>query len=156
MTENAPKTHVLIVTAPHPDVSLALMLDRFIKAQKRQNPHWEYKVVNFAQEIPAEAIQQADVVIVLSDVKLNLSAFKGKNVYKTSPLKFFQNSAEEFAHALEKAEIYTGDRNEALVEEALQETDTKLGKCAVKSGAHRTAIIVLGGLVLAALIFYFK
>lgn len=152
----APKTHILIVTAPQPDPSQVQLLDTFIQAQKQHHPNEEYQVVKFSQDIPADVINQANVVIVLSDEKLDLDAFKGKTVYQTSPMKFFKNSAKAFVHAVEKAEIYTGVRNEALVEEALQETDTKLGKCAVKSGAHRTAIIVLGVIVIAALVFYFK
>ncbi len=156
------KNIVAITSAPHSETQTFLSAKAIADYAKEQN--WQVKVEMHGNHkddhddphimpLSPTDIEQADVVIVATDHDIDLSKFKGKPVYRTSTLATIKHTAQECMHAFEKAEIYTGERNNDLVKEAIEETH--MGKCAVKKGAHRISLSIIIILIVLLIIYAF-
>ncbi len=117
---------------------------------------WQYQIATSAQDFSQQEIAQADFILLFSDTKnadnQSLSPIKGKVCYRLEKKQESLPIAEIFDLAFAQGEIFTGGATTSF---ACPEEDTHLGKCAVKKGAHRTAIIVSILILFVFLIGYF-
>ncbi len=148
------KSIIVIASADDEQTQTFLSAQAIVNYAKEQE--WQVKLEILGNEsLTLQDIVQADVIIIVAEQDIDLSRFKGKPIYRTSTLNAIKHTAQECLYAFEKAEIYTGERYNALVKEALDATTEKtyLGKCAVKKGAHRGSLMIIVILVISVVIY---
>lgn len=153
MRSSVKKNILVIIACPESETQAYLVTQAIEHLAQMQQ--WKIKVENrgvLPKEnvlFTVEDIAQADLVLIAGDETGNLSPFIGKPLYHTTCQAVLTRPDETFQHAFKTAEIYTGTRH---IEPNLQ-IETYLGKCAVKKGAHRVALIII--LLAVAFSLYF-
>lgn len=102
-------------------------------------------------------IKKADLVIIASDVNIDLTRFKGKRIYGTSTNKAMQDPIKTIKSAFKDAKVYNPDVSKGKNKNKVDEDFINMGKGRkgiiiphVLSGvSYLVPVVVLGGLLLA-------
>lgn len=143
---------VLAVTACPTGVAHTYMSAEALEAEAKKRG-WQIKVetrgsVGVGNEINAEEIARADLVIVAADIEVNVDKFAGKRMYRTSTSAALKKTAQEMDKALKEASIFTPQGGQTNSQEKKSE----------KRGAYRHLLtgvsymlpmVVAGGLCTA-------
>ncbi len=102
--------------------------------------------VGAKNQLTAQEIADADLVIIAADIEVPLDRFDGKLLYKTSTGLALKKTEQEISNALSSATTYThaGGNNQATTEE-------KKGvyKHLMTGVSHMLPVVVAGGLIIA-------
>ncbi len=102
---------VLAVTACPTGVAHTYMSAEALEAEAKKRG-WQIKVetrgsVGVGNEISADEIAKADLVIVAADIEVNVDKFAGKRMYRTSTSAALKKTAQEMDKALKEATVFT-------------------------------------------------
>ena len=102
---------VLAVTACPTGVAHTYMSAEALEAEAKKRG-WKIKVetrgsVGVGNEISAEDIAQADLVVIAADIEVNVDKFAGKRMYRTSTSAALKKTAQEMDKALKEAVVFT-------------------------------------------------
>ncbi len=101
--------------------------------------------VGAKNQLTAEEIAEADLVIIAADIDVPLDRFNGKKLYKTSTGLALKKTEQEFEKAFAQATVFTASAsNQAKTEE-------KKGvyKHLMTGVSHMLPVVVAGGLIIA-------
>lgn len=101
---------IVAITACPTGVAHTFMAAEAIEEEAKKRGWW-CKVetrgsVGVGNELTAEEIASADIVIVACDIEVDLSKFAGKLVYRTKTGPALKKTAQEFDRAFKEAQIY--------------------------------------------------
>lgn len=142
---------IVAVTACPTGVAHTFMAAEAIEEEAKKRGWW-CKVetrgsVGVGNELTAEEVASADIVIVACDIDVDLSKFAGKLMYKTKTGPALKKTAQEFDKAFNEASIYQ-----------TSQTTTKVATNKEKKGAYQHLLtgvsymlpmVVAGGLIIA-------
>lgn len=103
--------------------------------------------VGAKNQLTAEEIAQADLVIIAADIDVDMSRFDGKKVYRTSTGLALKKTKQEFKKAFETAQIYTSSG--AKNSEATGQEKGGIYKHLMTGVSHMLPLVVAGGLCIA-------
>ncbi|WP_372379205.1 PTS fructose transporter subunit IIBC [Vibrio natriegens] len=102
--------------------------------------------VGAKNQLTAQEIEEADLVIIAADIEVPLDRFHGKKMYRTKTGPALKKTAEEMDKAFEQATVYqhSGSSSESATEE-------KKGvyKHLMTGVSHMLPVVVAGGLIIA-------
>ncbi|MEE3876848.1 PTS fructose transporter subunit IIBC [Vibrio sp. YYF0003] len=102
--------------------------------------------VGAKNQLTAQEIEEADLVIIAADIEVPLDRFNGKKMYRTKTGPALKKTAEEMDKAFEQATVYqhSGSSSESATEE-------KKGvyKHLMTGVSHMLPVVVAGGLIIA-------
>ncbi len=103
--------------------------------------------VGAKNQLTADEIEKADLVIIAADIEVDMARFDGKRVYKTSTSAALKKTKEELAKAFENAPIYvhSGTKNNA----STQNEKSGIYKHLMTGVSHMLPLVVAGGLCIA-------
>ena len=149
---NGKMKNIVAVTACPTGVAHTFMSAEAIETYAKQQG-WQVKVetrgqVGAGNEITAEEVAAADLVLVAADIDVPLDKFKGKLMYRTSTGLALKKTAQEFDKAFKEAKIYEGGATSAAKAE---ERGEKKGvyKHLMTGVSHMLPLVVAGGLLIA-------
>ncbi len=104
--------------------------------------------VGAKNQLTAQEIADADLVIIAADIEVPLDRFDGKLMYKTSTGLALKKTEQEFAKAFESAKPYSHSTSNASTSDA---TEEKKGvyKHLMTGVSHMLPVVVAGGLIIA-------
>ena len=104
--------------------------------------------VGAKNQLTAQEIADADLVIIAADIEVPLDRFDGKLMYKTSTGLALKKTEQEFAKAFESAKPYSHSTSNASTSDASEE---KKGvyKHLMTGVSHMLPVVVAGGLIIA-------
>jgi PTS system fructose-specific IIC component len=103
--------------------------------------------VGAKNQLTAEEIAAADLVIIAADIEVDLSRFDGKKLYKTSTGLALKKTSQELEKAFATASVY---QHEAGAAEAGQKQEkTGAYKHLMTGVSHMLPLVVAGGLAIA-------
>lgn len=116
---------VLAVTACPTGVAHTYMSAEALEAEAKKRG-WQIKVetrgsVGVGNEISAEEIAKADLVIVAADIEVNVDKFAGKRMYRTSTSAALKKTAQEMDKALKEASVFAPQGGQASSQEKKSE-----------------------------------
>ncbi|MGS4880945.1 PTS fructose transporter subunit IIBC [Photobacterium damselae] len=120
--------------------------------EEGQRQGYEIKVetrgsVGAKNQLTADEIAAADLVIIAADIEVDLSRFAGKKLYKTSTGAALKKTKEEFAKAFATATTYQQDAANSTAE--TKEEKTGAYKHLMTGVSHMLPLVVAGGLSIA-------
>lgn len=142
---------IVAVTACPTGVAHTFMAAEAIEEEAKKRGWW-CKVetrgsVGVGNELTAEEVASADIVIVACDIDVDLSKFAGKLMYKTKTGPALKKTAQEFDKAFNEASVYQP------MSSAQPATTTKEKKSAYKhlltGVSYMLPMVVAGGLIVA-------
>ena len=152
VVSNGKKKNIVAVTDCPTGVAHTFMSAEAIETYAKQQG-WQVKVetrgqVGTGNEITAEEVAAADLVLVAADIDVPLDKFKGKLMYRTSTGLALKKTAQEFDKAFKEAKIYEGGATSAAKAEDRSE---KKGvyKHLMTGVSHMLPLVVAGGLLIA-------
>ena len=152
VVSNGKMKNIVAVTACPTGVAHTFMSAEAIETYAKQQG-WQVKVetrgqVGAGNEITAEEVAAADLVLVAADIDVPLDKFKGKLMYRTSTGLALKKTAQEFDKAFKEAKIYEGGATSAAKAE---ERGEKKGvyKHLMTGVSHMLPLVVAGGLLIA-------
>ncbi len=103
--------------------------------------------VGAKNQLTAQEIADADLVIIAADIDVPLDRFNGKKLYKTSTGLALKKTEQEINNAFEKATVYT----QAEASKSAETTGEKKGvyKHLMTGVSHMLPVVVAGGLIIA-------
>ncbi|MBD0788326.1 PTS fructose transporter subunit IIBC [Vibrio sp. Y2-5] len=103
--------------------------------------------VGAKNQLTAQEIADADLVIIAADIDVPLDRFNGKKLYKTSTGLALKKTEQEINNAFEKATVYT----QAEASSSAESTGEKKGvyKHLMTGVSHMLPVVVAGGLIIA-------
>ena len=103
--------------------------------------------VGAKNQLTADEIEKADLVIIAADIEVDMARFDGKRVYKTSTGAALKKTKEELAKAFENAPIYvhSGTKSNA----STQNEKSGIYKHLMTGVSHMLPLVVAGGLCIA-------
>lgn len=104
--------------------------------------------VGAKNQLDAEEIASADVVIIAADIDVDLSRFEGKKLYKTSTSAALRKTAQEITRAFTEGETYHHTAK-AASPTAKSEERTGAYKHLMTGVSHMLPLVVAGGLAVA-------
>ncbi|PSW21413.1 PTS fructose transporter subunit EIIBC [Photobacterium sanctipauli] len=104
--------------------------------------------VGAKNQLTAEEIAAADLVIIAADIEVDLSRFDGKKLYKTSTGLALKKTTEEFDKAFSSATVYQHQAGSSAQTEQKQEK-TGAYKHLMTGVSHMLPLVVAGGLSIA-------
>ncbi len=147
----AASQRIVAVTACPTGVAHTFMAAEALEAEA-QRLGYQIKVetrgsVGAGNPLTAEDIAQADVVIVATDIEVDLSRFHGKKLYRTSTGAALKKTTQEMARALSDGQIYQGSGKSAHTEQ--KEERTGIYKHLMTGVSYMLPFVVAGGLAVA-------
>lgn len=144
------KKKIVAITACPTGVAHTFMAAEALETEaKRQG--YEIKVetrgsVGAKNQLTAEEIEAADLVIIAADIDVDLSRFNGKALYKTGTGLALKKTAQEIEKAFEQATPYT-----YTVKENNEKKEEKAGvyKHLMTGVSYMLPLVVAGGLSIA-------
>ena len=144
------KKKIVAITACPTGVAHTFMAAEALETEaKRQG--YEIKVetrgsVGAKNQLTAEEIEAADLVIIAADIDVDLSRFNGKALYKTSTGLALKKTSQEIEKAFEQATPYTH-----TVKENSEKKEEKAGvyKHLMTGVSYMLPLVVAGGLSIA-------
>ncbi|MBD1567186.1 PTS fructose transporter subunit IIBC [Vibrio sp. SA48] len=102
--------------------------------------------VGAKNQLTAEEIADADLVIIAADIEVPLERFNGKKLYKTSTSLALKKTEQEITNAFNQAAIYTYSSSTNS-----NQTEEKKGvyKHLMTGVSHMLPVVVAGGLIIA-------
>ncbi|MDE1315748.1 PTS fructose transporter subunit IIBC [Vibrio aestuarianus] len=102
--------------------------------------------VGAKNQLTAEEIADADLVIIAADIEVPLERFNGKKLYKTSTGLALKKTEQEITNAFNQAAIYTQSSSANN-----SQTEEKKGvyKHLMTGVSHMLPVVVAGGLIIA-------
>ncbi|WP_019614811.1 PTS fructose transporter subunit IIBC [Psychromonas ossibalaenae] len=105
--------------------------------------------VGAKNQLTAEDIKDADVVIIAADIEVDLARFDGKKLYKTSTGSALKKTEQEINKAFSEAPIYQHTANAAGSSNDNQEQGSAVYKHLMTGVSHMLPLVVAGGLLIA-------
>ncbi|MCG3728921.1 PTS fructose transporter subunit IIBC [Vibrio cincinnatiensis] len=148
-TSHAAKKIVAITACPT-GVAHTFMAAEALEEEGKRRGH-QIKVetrgsVGAKNQLTAQEIAEADLVIIAADIEVPLDRFNGKKMYRTKTGPALKKTAEEMDKAFETATVYqhSGNANDNA-------TDEKKGvyKHLMTGVSHMLPVVVAGGLIIA-------
>lgn len=102
--------------------------------------------VGAKNQLTAEEIEAADLVIIAADIEVPLDRFNGKKMYRTSTGLALKKTEQEFEKAFAQATVYSGGSSKSS-----ETTEEKKGvyKHLMTGVSHMLPVVVAGGLIIA-------
>ncbi|WP_318497292.1 PTS fructose transporter subunit IIBC [Photobacterium leiognathi] len=149
-TPNSSKKKIVAITACPTGVAHTFMAAEALETEaKRQG--YDVKVetrgsVGAKNQLTAEEIEAADLVIIAADIDVDLSRFNGKPLYKTSTGLVLKKTAQEIDNAFAQAAPY-----QHSVKETTDKKEEKAGvyKHLMTGVSYMLPLVVAGGLSIA-------
>ncbi|WP_305841778.1 PTS fructose transporter subunit IIBC [Photobacterium leiognathi] len=149
-TPNSSKKKIVAITACPTGVAHTFMAAEALETEaKRQG--YDVKVetrgsVGAKNQLTAEEIEAADLVIIAADIDVDLSRFNGKPLYKTSTGLALKKTAQEIDNAFAQAAPY-----QHSVKETTEKKEEKAGvyKHLMTGVSYMLPLVVAGGLSIA-------
>ncbi|WP_027252282.1 PTS fructose transporter subunit IIBC [Photobacterium halotolerans] len=144
--------HIVAITACPTGVAHTFMAAEALEEEaKRQG--YSIKVetrgsVGAKNQLTAEDISAADLVIIAADIEVDLSRFEGKRLYKTSTGAALKKTRQEIDNAFASASVFHGKASGAATESAKEEK-TGPYKHLMTGVSHMLPLVVAGGLAIA-------
>lgn len=142
---------IVAVTACPTGVAHTFMAAEAIEEEAKKRGWW-CKVetrgsVGVGNELTAEEIAQADIVIAACDIDVDLSKFAGKLLYRTKTGPALKKTAQEFDKAFAEAQIYTPTTNTASA--SVTKEKKSVYKHLLTGVSYMLPMVVAGGLIIA-------
>ncbi len=149
---NSKTLSVLAVTACPTGVAHTYMSAEALEAEAKKRG-WKIKVetrgsVGVGNEITADDIDQADLVIVAADIEVNVDKFAGKRMYRTSTSAALKKTAQEMDKALKEATVFSA-QSTANSETHSQGEKRGVYKHLLTGVSYMLPMVVAGGLCTA-------
>lgn len=143
---------IVAITACPTGVAHTFMAAEALEEEGKRQGH-QIKVetrgsVGAKNQLTAEEIAAADLVIIAADIEVDLSRFAGKKLYKTSTGAALKKTTEEFEKAFATATPYQHQAGSSSEGEAKQEK-TGAYKHLMTGVSHMLPLVVAGGLSIA-------
>lgn len=103
--------------------------------------------VGVKNQLTAEEIAQATLVVIAADIDVDMSRFEGKRVYRTSTSAALKKTKQELDNAFEKAEIYTHASKSAIGSAGQEKSGVY--KHLMTGVSYMLPLVVAGGLCIA-------
>ncbi|MCG3760226.1 PTS fructose transporter subunit IIBC [Vibrio cincinnatiensis] len=141
---------IVAITACPTGVAHTFMAAEALEEEGKRRGH-QIKVethgsVGAKNQLTAQEIAEADLVIIAADIEVPLDRFNGKKMYRTKTGPALKKTAEEMDKAFEMATVYqhSGNANDNA-------TDEKKGvyKHLMTGVSHMLPVVVAGGLIIA-------
>ncbi|MDX1301686.1 PTS fructose transporter subunit IIBC [Photobacterium sp.] len=146
------KKKIVAITACPTGVAHTFMAAEALEGEGKRQGH-EIKVetrgsVGAKNQLTAEEIAAADLVVIAADIDVDLARFDGKRLYKTSTGLALKKTAQELDKAFSSAAVYKHEAGSASSGEDKQE---KIGayKHLMTGVSHMLPLVVAGGLAIA-------
>ncbi|MGF1703544.1 PTS fructose transporter subunit IIBC [Photobacterium makurazakiensis] len=150
--ESAGVKKIVAITACPTGVAHTFMAAEAIEEEaKRQGLQAKVETrgsVGAKNQLTAEEIAEADLVIIAADIEVDLARFDGKKLYKTSTGLALKKTTEEFEKAFNSASVYQHQAGGASQGEQKQEK-TGAYKHLMTGVSHMLPLVVAGGLSIA-------
>ncbi|MGF1737797.1 PTS fructose transporter subunit IIBC [Photobacterium satsumensis] len=149
--ESASKKIVAITACPTGVAHTFMAAEALEEEGKRQGHQIKVETrgsVGAKNQLTAEEIAAADLVIIAADIEVDLARFAGKKLYKTSTGAALKKTTEEFEKAFSTAAPYQHQAGSASDGEAKQEK-TGAYKHLMTGVSHMLPLVVAGGLSIA-------
>ena len=149
-TTNHAAKKIVAITACPTGVAHTFMAAEALEEEGKRRGH-QIKVetrgsVGAKNQLTAQEIAEADLVIIAADIEVPLDRFNGKKMYRTKTGPALKKTAEEMDKAFETATVYqhSGNANTNATEE-------KKGvyKHLMTGVSHMLPVVVAGGLIIA-------
>jgi len=103
--------------------------------------------VGAKNQLTAQEIADADLVIIAADIEVPLDRFNGKKLYKTSTGLALKKTEQEINNAFEKATVFA--QSEAKSSESSTSEKKGVYKHLMTGVSHMLPVVVAGGLIIA-------
>ncbi|MGR5147314.1 PTS fructose transporter subunit IIBC [Photobacterium alginatilyticum] len=103
--------------------------------------------VGAKNQLTAEEIAAADLVVIAADIEVDLSRFDGKKLYKTSTGLALKKTSQELEKAFSTATVYKHEGNSASADQKQEKTGAY--KHLMTGVSHMLPLVVAGGLAIA-------
>ncbi|WP_318488944.1 PTS fructose transporter subunit IIBC [Photobacterium leiognathi] len=149
-TPNSSKKKIVAITACPTGVAHTFMAAEALETEaKRQGYDVQVETrgsVGAKNQLTAEEIEAADLVIIAADIDVDLSRFNGKPLYKTSTGLALKKTAQEIDNAFAQAAPY-----QHSVKETTEKKEEKAGvyKHLMTGVSYMLPLVVAGGLSIA-------
>ncbi len=145
--------NIVAVTACPTGVAHTFMAAEALEIEAQQQGH-TIKVetrgsVGAENTLNDEEIAKADLVIIAADIELDLSAFAGKKMYKTSTSDALKQTKQVLSDAQQKAEVYQASSSDNSGQASQVTEDKGLYKHLMTGVSHMLPVVVAGGLCIA-------
>lgn len=143
---------IVAITACPTGVAHTFMAAEALQTEAQRQGHW-IKVetrgsVGAKNQLTAEEIADADIVIIAADIEVDLARFDGKKMYKTSTGLALKKTAQELDNAFATAQVYKNEAKSSAAASAGQEK-TGAYKHLMTGVSHMLPLVVAGGLAIA-------
>nr|WP_086939777.1 PTS fructose transporter subunit IIBC [Thaumasiovibrio occultus] len=105
--------------------------------------------VGAKNQLTAEDIANADVVIIAADIEVDLSRFDGKPLFKTSTGLALKKTEQTLDDAFANASIYQHSGNKSAAADGAKQEKTGVYKHLMTGVSHMLPLVVAGGLCIA-------
>ncbi|MDD9339789.1 MAG: PTS fructose transporter subunit IIBC [Providencia heimbachae] len=151
-TTSSHSLSVLAVTACPTGVAHTYMSAEALELEAKKRG-WKIKVetrgsVGVGNEITAEDIDQADLVIVAADIEVNVDKFAGKRMYRTSTSAALKKTAQEMDKAQKDAVVFN-PQGKTSSETSAQGEKRGVYKHLLTGVSYMLPMVVAGGLCTA-------
>ncbi|MBP6123161.1 MULTISPECIES: PTS fructose transporter subunit IIBC [Providencia] len=151
-TTSSHSLSVLAVTACPTGVAHTYMSAEALELEAKKRG-WKIKVetrgsVGVGNEITAEDIDQADLVIVAADIEVNVDKFAGKRMYRTSTSAALKKTAQEMDKAQKDAVVFN-PKGKTSSETSAQGEKRGVYKHLLTGVSYMLPMVVAGGLCTA-------
>ncbi|MGR5062146.1 PTS fructose transporter subunit IIBC [Photobacterium sp. DNB22_13_2] len=149
--ESASKKIVAITACPTGVAHTFMAAEALEEEGKRQGHQIKVETrgsVGAKNQLTAEEIAAADLVIIAADIEVDLARFAGKKLYKTSTGAALKKTTEEFEKAFSTATPYQNQAGSASEGDVKQEK-TGAYKHLMTGVSHMLPLVVAGGLSIA-------
>ncbi|WP_417877223.1 PTS fructose transporter subunit IIBC [Vibrio sp.] len=102
--------------------------------------------VGAKNQLTAQEIEEADLVIIAADIEVPLDRFNGKKMYRTKTGPALKKTAEEMDKAFEQATVY---QHSGASSESATEEKKGVYKHLMTGVSHMLPVVVAGGLIIA-------
>ncbi|MDA0148370.1 PTS fructose transporter subunit IIBC [Vibrio sp. LaRot3] len=102
--------------------------------------------VGAKNQLSAQDIAQADLVIIAADIEVPLERFNGKRLYKTSTGLALKKTQQEITQAFEHASVFNASTSES---QPASEEKKGVYKHLMTGVSHMLPVVVAGGLIIA-------
>ncbi|PSW03785.1 PTS fructose transporter subunit IIBC [Photobacterium lipolyticum] len=146
------KKKIVAITACPTGVAHTFMAAEALEGEGKRQGH-DIKVetrgsVGAKNQLTAEEIAAADLVVIAADIDVDLARFEGKKLYKTSTGLALKKTSQELDKAFASAAIYKHEAGNASAGDHKQEK-TGAYKHLMTGVSHMLPLVVAGGLAIA-------
>ncbi|WP_299015270.1 PTS fructose transporter subunit IIBC [uncultured Photobacterium sp.] len=144
---------IVAITACPTGVAHTFMAAEALEDEGKRQGH-EIKVetrgsVGAKNQLTAEEIAAADLVVIAADIEVDLSRFDGKKLYKTSTGLALKKTSQELEKAFATATVYQHQGSASSSAEDQKKEKTGAYKHLMTGVSHMLPLVVAGGLAIA-------